>query len=319
MFNKKNMKIGNKEVGKIFLAPIAGVSDAAFRILCKEYGADMTYTEMISAKALCFGDKKTGELLERHGEAGVRSVQIFGSEPEIMAKAAKMLCKDFDFIDINMGCPAPKIVKNGEGSALMKNPHLAGEIIRAVANAADIPVTVKIRRGFQEENCVEIAEIAEKNGAAAVCVHGRFREQMYSGKSCRDAVKRVVDAVKIPVIGNGDIFSAEDAKSLMEEVGCDGVCVARGAFGNPFIFREIKELMEEGVVKTKPSDAERIKTAIRHINMLTKFRGEKIGVLNARKHAAWYLKGIRSSAALKNEIFISNTLCEMEKVLKSVL
>jgi len=313
------MKLGKLEVGEVFLAPIAGVSDAAFRILCKKHGADMTYTEMISAKALCFGDKKTGELLERHGEEGIRSVQIFGSVPEIMAKAAKQLQNDFHIIDINMGCPAPKIVKNGEGSALMKNPELAKKVISAVVSAVDIPVTVKIRRGFQNENCVEIAKIAEKSGAAAVCVHGRYREQMYSGKSCRDAIKRVVDNVNIPVIGNGDIFTADDAKSLMDETGCAAVCVARGAFGNPFIFREIKDLFEEGKVTEKPSDRERIETAVEHIKMLTEFRGEKIGILNARKHAAWYLKGIRGSAALKNEIYKENTLGEMEKILRSVL
>ena len=313
------MKIGNTVTGKVFLAPVAGVSDAAFRLICREMGADLTYTEMISAKALCFGDKKTYELLETHSEARPRAVQLFGSDADIMAEAAKKVQGDFDIIDINMGCPAPKIVKNGEGSALMKNPLLAGKIVEKVKRAVNVPVTVKIRRGFEKENCAEVARILEESGADAVCVHGRFTKQMYSGESCRDAVKRVVDSLKIPVIGNGDIFCAEDAASLMKETGCQAVMVARGAFGNPFIFREIKELFQNGKTERKTSDREKIETAIRHIRMITQFRGERIGILNARKHAAWYLKGIKGSAELKRNIYTANTLTEMENILKSVL
>lgn len=309
------MKIGNKEVGSIFFAPVAGVSDAPFRIICREAGADLTYTEMVSAKALCFGDKKTGELLNVWGEGGVRAVQLFSGEPEIIGKAVKMVENDFDIIDINMGCPAPKIVKNGEGSALMKNPSLAGKIIESAVKNSKIPVTVKIRRGFKEENCAEIAKIAQECGAAAVCVHGRFTEQMYSGESSLEAIERVVSAVKIPVIGNGDVLSGKDAENMMNKTGCSGVMVARGAFGNPFIFREIKEYLSSGAVLPPANVDEKIDMAIKHIKSLVEFYGEKIGILNARKHAAWYLKGIRGGAEAKRSVYTATTLEEMEKIL----
>lgn len=312
------MKIGKIEVGKVFLAPIAGVSDLPFRKICTEMGADLCYTEMVSAKALCFGDKKTKKLLSCQGEGHPRAVQLFGSEPEIMAEAAKMVEEDFDIIDINMGCPAPKITKNGEGSALMKNPTLAGEVIEAVAKSVSVPVTVKIRRGFSEENCVEIAHVAEASGAAAICVHGRYTTQMYSGQSCRQAIKRVVDTVKIPVIGNGDIFAAEDAPKMISETGCNGIMVARGALGNPFIFREIKELLECGTVPKKVAQEEKIDIAINHIRELVHFYGEKIGILNARKHAAWYIKGIKGAAEAKRQVYTASTLSQMEEILNSL-
>lgn len=312
------MKIGKIEVGKVFLAPIAGVSDLPFRKICTDMGADLCYTEMVSAKALCFGDKKTKKLLSCHGEGRPRAVQLFGSEPEIMAEAAKMVEEDFDIIDINMGCPAPKITKNGEGSALMKNPTLAGEVIEAVAKSVSAPVTVKIRRGFSEENCVEMAHVAEASGAAAICVHGRYTTQMYSGQSCRQAIKRVVDTVKIPVIGNGDIFAAEDAPKMISETGCSGIMVARGALGNPFIFREIKELLEGGTVPKKVAQEEKIDIAINHIIELVHFYGEKIGILNARKHAAWYIKGIKGAAEAKRQVYTASTLSQMEEILNSL-
>ena len=312
------MKIGNTEVGNIFLAPVAGVSDIAFRLICRGMGADLTYTEMVSAKALCFKDKKTYELLETGGEARPRAVQLFGSEPEIIAKAVKKVQNDFDIIDINMGCPAPKIVRNGEGSALMKNPSLAGKLIEAAVKASCVPVTVKIRRGFKEENCAEIAKVAEECGAAAVCVHGRFTNQMYSGESSLEAIKRVCDAVSIPVIGNGDILNGEDAAKMMKETGCSGVMIARGAFGNPFIFREIKEYFKSGSILPPADIREKIDMAIRHTELLVKFHGEKIGILNARKHAAWYLKGIRGGAEAKRKVYTATTLEEMKNILLGV-
>lgn len=312
------MKIGNVEVGKVFFAPVAGVSDVPFRLICREMGADLTYTEMVSAKALCFGDKKTAKLLETGGEIRPRAVQIFGGEADFLAKAAKKIEKDFDIIDINMGCPAPKIVKNGEGSALMKNPVLVGEIIEKVVNAVSVPVTVKIRRGFKEENCSEIARIAQESGAAAVCVHGRFTEQMYSGESSLEAIARVVSAVKIPVIGNGDILTGQDAEKMMKMTGCSGVMIARGAFGNPFIFKEIKEYLSNGVIMPSADINEKIDMTIRHIKSLVDFYGEKIGILNARKHAAWYLKGIRGGAEAKRQVYAATTYEEMERILLKV-
>lgn len=312
------MKIGNVEVGSVFFAPVAGVSDVPFRLICREMGADLTYTEMVSAKALCFGDKKTAQLLETGNEAKPRAVQLFGGEPDFLAKAAKTIEKDFDVIDINMGCPAPKIVKNGEGSALMKNPVLVGKIIEKVVNAVSVPVTVKIRRGFKEENCAEIARVAEECGAAAVCVHGRFTEQMYSGESSIEAIERVVSAVKIPVIGNGDILTGQDAENMIKKTGCSGVMVARGAFGNPFIFREIKEYLSNGQVMPGADINEKIDMTIRHIKSLVDFYGEKIGILNARKHAAWYLKGIRGGAEAKRQVYTATTFEEMERILLKV-
>lgn len=312
------MKIGNVEVGKVFLAPVAGVSDASFRLICREMGADLTYTEMVSAKALCFDDKKTYELLETGGEVRPRAVQLFGSEPDIIARAVEKVQSDFDIIDINMGCPAPKIVRNGEGSALMTNPSLAGKVIKAAVKASSVPVTVKIRRGFKEENCAEVAKVAEQSGAAAVCVHGRFTNQMYSGESSLDAIKRVCEAISIPVIGNGDILNGEDAVNMINETGCSAVMVARGAFGNPFIFREIKEYIKSGEVLPPADICEKIDMAIRHIELLVKFHGEKIGILNARKHAAWYLKGIRGGAEAKRRVYTATTLDEMKNILLGV-
>ena len=313
------MKIGNKEVGRVFLAPVAGVSDLPFRMIAREMGADLCYTEMVSAKALCFGDKKTKKLLFFEGEPQPKAVQLFGSEPEILGKAAKMVEKDFDIIDINMGCPAPKIVKNGEGSALMKNPALAGRIIESVKKSVSIPVTVKIRRGFESDNCVEMAHVAENSGASAVCVHGRFTVQMYSGESSKDAIRRVKDAVSIPVIGNGDIFEAEDAEKMIKETGCDAVMIARGAFGNPFIFREIKALLERGERISPPTEREKIDMAIRHIEALVDFYGEKIGILNARKHGAWHTKGIRGATEAKRQIYTATSLSEMKRILQKLI
>ena len=302
----------------VVLAPLAGVTDLPFRIICREYGADFGYTEMVSAKALGCGDKKTKQLMNTAGEPKPHAVQLFGSDPGIMARAAKEIENDFDIIDINMGCPAPKIVKNGDGSALMKNPVLAGRVIETVSKAVKIPVTVKMRRGFETESCVQLAKIAEESGAAAVTVHGRFTTQMYSGKASLEAIARTVQAVRIPVIGNGDIFSYCDAVKMLKETGCRGVSVARGALGNPFIFREIKEYMNFGGVRTKITPEEKINTAMHHAEMLVADKGEKIGILNARKHMAWYVKGMRGAADYKKRLYTACTLDEIMQILQEV-
>ena len=308
------------ELPKVLLAPMAGVSDLAFRLLCREYGADMTYTEMISAKALCFGDRKTKALLNYEGEARPRAVQLFGSEPETVAKAARELQGDFDFIDINMGCPAPKITGNGEGSALLKNLPLAGEIIEKTVKAVDVPVTTKIRRGYTPDWDVaaEMAHIAEECGAAAITVHGRFTSEMFSGKASLDAIAEVKNAVKIPVIGNGDIFSAEDALNMFETTGCDAVMIGRGAMGNPFIFREIKAALC-GEKINPPSIEEKIKTAKRNVELVVKLKGEYIGVLESRKIVSWYVKGIHGAAEIKRRVNSAKTLAEMEGILDDLL
>ena len=234
---------------------------------------------------------------------------------------AVRLCreKDFDIIDINMGCPAPRIIKNGEGSALMKNPARAGKIIESVKKSVSIPVTIKIRRGFEKDNCEEMAHVAAECGASAVCVHGRFTSQMYSGESSKDAIGRVKAAVSIPVIGNGDIFEAEDAEKMIKETGCDAVMIARGAFGNPFIFREIKALLEKGEKISPPTEREKIDMAIRHIEALVNFYGEKIGILNARKHAAWHTKGIRGATEAKRQIYTATSLSQMKRILEGLI
>ena len=305
---------------KILLAPMAGVTDLAFRLICREFGADMAYTEMISAKALCFGDKKTKTLLNFSGEASPRAVQLFGSEPETVANAALMVENNFDVIDINMGCPAPKITGNGEGSALLKNLSLAGKIIEKTALTATKPVTVKIRRGYtpMHDVAVEAARIAENCGAAAIAVHGRFTSEMFSGKACLDAIAGVKNAVKIPVIGNGDIFSADDAVNMFDKTGCDAVMIGRGALGNPFIFREIKAKLS-GLAAEPPSVEERIKTAIRNVELAVKLKGEHIGILESRKTASWYLKGIYGAAELKRRINSAETLPEMTEILSDLL
>jgi len=312
------MKIGNITTeNNFFLAPLAGVTDLPFRTLCTEYGAGYTCTEMVSAKALCFCDRKTTELLGNENESGIKAVQLFGSEPEIIAKAVKKVEPFADIIDINMGCPAPKIVKNGEGSALMKNPQLAGEIIAAAVESTEKPVTVKIRKGFDEEhiNAVEIAQIAERMGASAIAVHGRTTSQHYSGKADLSIIKKVKESVSVPVIGNGDIFSGADAKNMLEQTGCDAIMVGRGCLGNPFIFREIEGFVNRGEV-VLPTPDERVETAVRHIKMLVEVKGEHIGILEARKHAAWYIKGIRGVGEARRSVYAATTLDEMTQILE---
>ncbi len=313
------MKIGGIETeNNIFLAPMAGVTDKPFRRICKKYGAGMVYSEMISAKALHYKDKKTHELMSLAADEHPCAVQIFGSEPEIMAEAAEdVFLSGADVLDINMGCPTPKIVNNGDGSALMKNTELIGKIVKAVSSVSKLPVTVKIRKGWDDEsvNAVSAAKIAEESGAAAIAVHGRTRKAFYSGKADWDIIKEVKNAVNIPVIGNGDIWNAYDAKNMFDYTGCDAVMIGRGAQGNPFIFRQICELMKYGEVIYNPSAAEKVRQALEHVEMLVSEKGERRGVCEARKHIAWYLKGMNGASAVKSEIFKISDFATMRHIL----
>lgn len=300
------MKIKDIEFeNNVFLAPMAGIADRAFRELCINYGAGYTVSEMVSSKGLTMGDKKSGELLTLGEIENPAGVQIFGDNPEIMAQAAKMCIKYHpNIIDINMGCPAPKIAMNGGGASLMKNPLLAGEIIKAVSKAVDIPVTVKIRKGWDDENitAVELAKIAEKNGAAAITVHGRTRMQMYSGKVDYDIIAKVKKAVDIPVIANGDIVDEQSAAIMFEKTNCDAIMIGRGALGNPWIFRRINAYLNECRVLPDVSINEKMVVMLKHIQKIIEYKGEYTAMREARHHAAYYTKGIRGGAALRKEI-----------------
>lgn len=317
----RSIEIGNVKISNnIFLAPMAGVTDMSFRQICKEQGVGLIYTEMASSKAIHYGSEKTENIYEVLEEERPIGIQIFGHEPEIMAETAEKVSKIADIVDINMGCPANKIVKNGEGSALMKDLKLARKIIEAVVKAASVPVTVKFRKGWDDTsiNAVELACIAEDAGASLVTVHGRTREQMYSGYADLDIIKQVKNAVKIPVIGNGDIFDAKSAKRMFEVTGCDGIMVARGATGNPWLFREIIEFLENGTVLEKPNANEKIRMALYHLDLVVKHKGEYVGVREMRKHIAWYLKGIPGSARVKEEINRETTLEKVKEILNKI-
>ncbi len=302
----KPLQIGNVTMeNNLILAPMAGVSDLPFRLLCREQGAGLVCMEMVSAKAILYKNRNTEELLTIDPKEHPVSLQLFGSDPDIMGEIAKQIEeRPFDILDINMGCPVPKVVNNGDGSALMKNPVLAGKIIEKTARAVKKPVTVKIRKGFDDAhiNAVELARIAQESGAAAVAVHGRTREQFYSGKADWDIIRRVKEAVSIPVIGNGDILTAEDVAAMAAQTGCDGFMIARGAEGNPWIFRQILHYFQTGETLAKPSFAEVTEMLLRHARMQLDCKGEYTGIREIRKHAAWYTAGYRNSSKLRGRI-----------------
>lgn len=302
----------------VILAPMAGVTDLPFRLLCKEQGAGLICMEMVSAKAIYYNNKNTEALLEIREEERPVSLQLFGSDADIMAEMAKRIEeRPFDILDINMGCPVPKVVNNGEGSALMKNPALVDKIVRKVAGAIKKPVTVKIRKGFDDAhvNAVEIARIAEEAGAAAVAVHGRTKEQYYTGRADWECIRAVKEAVRIPVIGNGDVVDAASAKAMLEKTGCDGVMIGRGAQGNPWIFREVKAFLETGCVPPRPASTEVRQMVERHAALQLAVKGEYTGVREMRKHLAWYTAGYPNSARFRQEI---NSMETMEDLLKSL-
>ena len=315
------MKIGNIETkNNVFLAPMAGVTDLVFRVICKEMDCGMVYSEMVSAKGVQHNKKNTKELLKVDERERPVAMQMFGSDPEIMAEMARKLneYEDIDILDINMGCPAPKIVKNGEGSALTLNPKLVGEIISAVSKASEKPVTVKFRKGFDDQhlNALEIGRIAEESGAKAVTIHGRTREQYYAGKADWDIIKALKEEIKtIPVIGNGDIFTPEDAKKMLEYTGCDAVMIGRGSQGNPFIFKRTVEYLENGVLLPEPTWEDRLDIAEKHMDMLADYKGEVIGIREMRKHLGWYIKGLPHSAEMRVKINATSGRENMRDVL----
>ena len=314
------MQLRNLQIpaGAVF-APMAGLTDAACRHLMADHGAAWTVSEMASAKALNFGDRKSLELLQDKHPHGLYAIQLFGAEPETLEKAIHFVREKgvrFDMLDINMGCPAPKVANNGAGSALMKNPQLAGEIIYAVAEAVDLPVTVKLRKGWDKAhpNVVELAQIAEQNGAAAVAVHGRTREEMYSGHADWDCIRRVKAAVHIPVIGNGDVTDVQSAALLLEQTGCDAIMIGRGAMGNPWLFRQINAYLTDTRVLPEPGIHERMAVMLRHIDRTIQYKGERTAMMEARHHAAYYTKGLRGGAGFRRRICQMSHFEELAKL-----
>ena len=309
------MKIGNVELkNKVSLSPMAGVTDLPFRLICKEQNCGMLYTEMINGKALCYDDENTKKMLKIEDEEHPVAVQIFGSDPEFMGRAAEIMnAYPNEILDINMGCPAPKVVKNGDGSALMRNPKLAEEVLKSVVKNSTKPVTLKIRKGWDDNsvNAVEIAKIAEASGISALAIHGRTREQYYSGKADWDIITEIKNAINIPVIGNGDVFTVEDARNMLDKTGCDAIMIGRGAQGNPWIFKRINHYMETGEILPEPTLEEKINTAVKHLNLAVREHGEYVAVREMRKHIAWYLKGLKGSAKVRDEI---NKITSYEEV-----
>ncbi len=301
-----SLKIGNVTVnGKLILAPMAGVTDLPFRVLCKEMGADLIYTEMVSAKGIYYDNKNTEALLQVLEEERPVALQLFGSDPKLMAEMAKKIePRNFDILDINMGCPVPKVVNNMEGSALLTNPKLVGEIVKSVSSAIEKPLTIKIRKGFGKDECnaVEIAKIIEDNGAAAIAIHGRTREQYYTGEADWEVIAKVKEAVSIPVFGNGDVTSPELAQKMLDYTNCDAVMIARGVRGNPWLFKQIKEYFETGSYEAKPSIEEVVKTIKRHARLQVQYKGEYTGIREMRKHVAWYTTGYHESSRLRSRV-----------------
>lgn len=318
---KRKLYIGDVEIkNNVFLAPMAGVTDKPYRRICKDMGCGFAYTEMVSAKGLYYGSENTESLTDIDDEENV-ALQIFGSDPYIMGEIAKRLnTSNAKTIDINMGCPTPKIVKNGDGSALMMHPDVAESVIKAVVKNSIKPVTIKIRKGWDDDhiNAVEIAKMAESCGVKAVAIHGRTREQFYSGHADWDIIKKVKDNLKIPVIGNGDIFTPEDAKRMIDETGCDAVMVGRGAEGNPWIFKRILHYLNTGEILPEPTVSEKIDMILKHLDMMIDYKGEHVGILEMRKHIAWYLKGIRGASKIKQMVFTMSNYKEVKDLLLSV-
>ena len=318
----KKLQIGNVVLdNNLILAPMAGVTDLPFRLLCREQGAGLVCMEMVSAKAIYFHNKNTQELLEIHPDEQPVSLQLFGSDPDIISEMAKEIEeRPFYILDINMGCPVPKVVNNGEGSALMKNPKLVEEIISKTVKAIHKPVTIKIRKGFNDSmvNAVEIAKIAEGCGASAVAVHGRTREQYYSGKADWDIIAKVKEAVSIPVIGNGDVTDGPSAKKLLDQTGCDGIMVGRAVRGNPWIFKQILHFLKTGEEPQRCPAAEVRDTILRHAKMELQVKGEYTAVREMRKHIAWYTAGYPNSAALRRSINEMESFEELELAVKNI-
>lgn len=316
------LRIGDVELkNPVVLAPMAGVTDLPFRLLCQEQGAGLLSMEMVSAKAISFHNKNTENLMEIHPKEHPIALQLFGSEPDLISEVAKRIeDRPFDILDLNMGCPVPKVVNNGEGSALMKNPKLIGEIIEKTARAIKKPVTVKIRKGFNESlvNAVEVAKIAEQSGAAAIAVHGRTREQYYSGAADWDIIRQVKEAVRIPVIGNGDVVSPESAKAMIDQTGCDAVMIGRGAKGNPWIFGQVAHYLETGEKLEKPSVDEVKQMMMRHARMQMEYKGGFTGIREMRKHIAWYTAGYPHSAKLRNLVNQVESIEELEELIMSI-
>lgn len=313
------MKFRDFEVkNEVFLAPMAGVTDLPFRLICKEHGCGLLYTEMINSKALCYNDENTKKMLNIADEELPVAVQIFGSEPEYMAKATEILNEyPNEVLDINMGCPAPKVIKNGDGSALMKNPEQIKRILDKVLEKSKKPVTIKIRKGWDENsvNAIEIAKIAQEAGVDAITIHGRTREQYYSGKADWDIIEQIKSEIKIPVIGNGDVVTIEDAIAIKEKTKCDAIMIGRGAQGNPWIFETINAYIQKGIILDPPSKEEKINVAIKHLKMAIKEHGEYVAIREMRKHIGWYLKGMKHSARFRDEI---NHLTSETEVIKAL-
>ncbi|MBD5444662.1 MAG: tRNA dihydrouridine synthase DusB [Lachnospiraceae bacterium] len=314
--------IGDVELeNNIILAPMAGVTDLPFRLLCRQQGAGLVCMEMISAKAVLYKNKNTESLLEIHPDEGPVSLQLFGSDPQIVSDIARQIeTRPFSILDINMGCPMPKIVNNGEGSALMKNPKLAGEIVSAVVKAIKKPVTVKIRSGFDKEhiNAVEMAKVIEDAGASAVAIHARTKEQLYAGEADWEIIAKVKDAVSIPVIGNGDVTCGESAAKMLKQTNCDAVMIGRASRGNPWLFNQIRAYLEEGVVLPNPTKEERKAMMLEHARLQLEYKGEYTGIREMRKHVSWYTAGMPHSAKLRQEINSMENFTALEELIKKI-